>query len=54
MERRDDRLRRRAFEVLKYLAKDQGPLDFDPEAPDEVRLRQIAYLRARLERRRVA
>jgi hypothetical protein len=54
MERRDDRLRRRAFEVLKFLAKDQAPLDFDPDAPDEMRLRQVAYLRARLERKRVA
>ena len=54
MERRDDRLRRRAFEVLKYLVKDQAPLDFDPDAPDEVRLRQVAYLRARLERKKVA
>ncbi len=52
MERRDATLRRRAFEVLKYVAKDYGPFDYDPDAVPELRLRQIAYLRARLERRR--
>ena len=52
MERRDATLRRRAFEVLKYVAKDYAPFDYDPEAATELRLRQIAYLRARLERRR--
>ncbi|MDB5307014.1 MAG: lptB 2 [Gemmataceae bacterium] len=52
LERRDPVLRRRVFEVLKFLAKDHAPLDFDPDGPDEVRLRQIAYLRAKLERRK--
>ena len=52
LERRDQVLRRRAFEVLKFLAREHAPLDFDPDGPDEVRLRQIAYLRARLERRK--
>jgi lipopolysaccharide export system ATP-binding protein len=52
LERRDAVLRRRAFEVLKFLAKDHAPLDFDPDAADDVRLRQVAYLRAKLERRK--
>ncbi len=52
MERRDATLRRRAFEVLKYVAKDYLPLDYDPDAATETRLRQVAYLRAKLERRR--
>jgi lipopolysaccharide export system ATP-binding protein len=52
MERRDAILRRRAFELLKFVAKDYGPFDYDPDASTEVRLRQVAYLRARLERRR--
>lgn len=52
LERRDPVLRRRAFEVLKYLAKEHSPLDFDPDGPDDVRLRQVAYLRAKLERKR--
>jgi lipopolysaccharide export system ATP-binding protein len=51
LEWRDPVSRRRAFEVLKFLAKDAGPLDFDPDAPPDVRLRQVAYLRARLDRR---
>ncbi|QDU18663.1 LPS export ABC transporter ATP-binding protein [Urbifossiella limnaea] len=44
--------RRRAFEVLKFLAKDAGPLEFDPDGPPDVRLRQVAQLRRRLEPRR--
>ena len=52
LERRDPTLRRRAFEVLKHIVRDQGVLDFDPDASDDPRLRQIAYLRARLDRRR--
>ena len=52
MERRDATLRRRAFELLKFVAKDYAPFDYDPDATTEVRLRQVAYLRARLERRR--
>ncbi len=50
LERREPLLRRRAFEVLKYLTKQQAPLDFDPDAADEVRLRQTAFLRSKLER----
>jgi lipopolysaccharide export system ATP-binding protein len=51
LERRDPALRRRAFEVLKFVAKHDGPLLFDPDGPEEVRLRQTAFLRANLERR---
>jgi lipopolysaccharide export system ATP-binding protein len=52
MERREVLLRKRAYEVLKFVAKEHAPLDYDPDAGTEVRLRQVAYLRARLERRR--
>jgi lipopolysaccharide export system ATP-binding protein len=52
MERRDATLRRRAFELLKFVAKEHAPFDYDPDGPTESRLRQVAYLRARLERRR--
>ncbi len=50
LERREESLRRRAFEVLKFVAR--VPLDFDPDGPPDVRLRQVAYLRAKLERGR--
>ena len=52
LERREPILRRRAFELLKYLAADAGPLDYSPDAPDDIRLRQVAYLRAKFERMR--
>jgi lipopolysaccharide export system ATP-binding protein len=52
LERRDATLRRRAFEVLKVVAKDAAPFDYDPDAPHDARLRQVAHLRVRLERRR--
>ncbi len=48
LERRDPILRKRAFELLKHVARRAAPLDFDPDAPDEIRLRQVAYLRAKL------
>jgi lipopolysaccharide export system ATP-binding protein len=51
LERREPLLRRRAFEVLKFVAKSTEPLVFDPNAADDVRLRQTAFLRAKLERR---
>src|SRR5262245_52767543 len=51
LERREATLRRRAFEVLKFVAKEFAPLEFDPDADDDVRLRQSAFLRAKLERR---
>jgi hypothetical protein len=38
--------------VLKHVARGHGPLDYDPDARDDVRLRQVAYLRAKLERRK--
>lgn len=49
MEMRNPVLRRRAAEVLRYITRE--PLDFNPDAPDDVRLKQVAHLRARLERR---
>lgn len=52
LERRDATLRRRAFELLKFVAKEFSPFDYDPDGPSESRMRQVAYLRARLERRR--
>ncbi|MBY0514288.1 MAG: LPS export ABC transporter ATP-binding protein [Gemmataceae bacterium] len=51
LERREAVLRRRAFEVLKYVAREHLPFDFDPDGPPEPRLRQAAVLRARLQRR---
>ena len=50
LERRDPVLRRRAFEVLKFVAKDRGPLVYDPDAPDDIWLRQAAHLRVKLTR----
>jgi lipopolysaccharide export system ATP-binding protein len=52
LERREPIIRKRAFELLKYVARDAGPLEFDPDAAADVRLRQVAYLRSRLERHR--
>jgi len=51
LERRESMLRRRAFEVLKFVAKSPEPLIFDPDATEDLRLRQTAFLRAKLERR---
>jgi lipopolysaccharide export system ATP-binding protein len=50
LERREPILRRRAFEVLKVVARAAGTLEFDSDAPADARLRQVAYLRAKLER----
>ena len=52
LERREAVIRKRAFELLKFVARDAGALEFDADAADEVRLRQAAFLRARLERHR--
>jgi hypothetical protein len=52
LERREAVIRKRAFELLKFVARDAGALEFDADAADEVRLRQAAFLRARLERQR--
>lgn len=46
LDRRELDLRVRAGEVLKHILG--GAIDFDPYAPDEVRHRQVAALRARL------
>jgi lipopolysaccharide export system ATP-binding protein len=51
LERREPILRKRAFELVKFVSRDAGSLEFYPEGPDEIRLRQVAYLRAKLERR---
>ncbi len=52
LERREIILRKRAFELLKFILRSPTPLDYDPDGPDDIRLRQVAYLRAKLERRR--
>jgi lipopolysaccharide export system ATP-binding protein len=52
LERRDPVLRKRAFELVKFVSREAGSLEFYPDGPEEIRLRQVAYLRARLERRR--
>jgi lipopolysaccharide export system ATP-binding protein len=52
LERREPLLRRRAFLLLKHIAPDAEPLDYSPDAPDDVRLRQVAYLRVKFERNR--
>jgi lipopolysaccharide export system ATP-binding protein len=51
LERRESVLRRRAFEVLKFVAREHLPFDFDPDAPAELRGRQATFLRSRLMRR---
>ncbi len=50
LERREPLLRRRAFDLLCIFAKAHGPFEFDPDGPDDVRLRQVAWIRARLRR----
>ncbi len=49
LEWRDLRVRYLAFNLLKQIVGE--PLTFEFDAPDDVRLRQVAYLRAKLERR---
>jgi lipopolysaccharide export system ATP-binding protein len=48
LERREPMLRRRAFELLRYLASHAEPLEYFPDAPEEIRVRQVAYLRVKL------
>ncbi len=48
LERREPVLRKRAFELLKFVAKGGESFEFYPDAPEEVRLRQVAYIRAKL------
>jgi lipopolysaccharide export system ATP-binding protein len=50
LERRELVLRRRAFELLKYLAPHAEGMEFFPDGPEEVRIRQVAYIRTRLKR----
>jgi len=52
LERREPILRRRAFELLKFIAPEAGTLDYSPDSADDVRLRQVAYLRVKFERGR--
>jgi len=50
LDRREVALRFRAFEALKTVAKDYLPFEYQADAPDEVRRRQLSLLRAKLER----
>ena len=52
LERRQLNTRHMAFRLLEQVTGDA--LTFQADAPDDVRLRQIAYLRAKLEPRRAA
>ena len=49
LEWRDLKVRYLAFHLLRQIVGE--PLTFEFDAPDDVRLRQVAYLRAKLERR---
>lgn len=49
LERRELELRHIAFKLLESLSTE--PLVFQADAPEDVRLRQVAYLRAKLERK---
>jgi hypothetical protein len=49
LERRELDVRHIAFKLLESVTGEQ--LVFQSDAPEEVRLRQVAYLRAKLERR---
>jgi lipopolysaccharide export system ATP-binding protein len=51
LERRELELRHVAFRLLQFIV--QEPLEFQADAAEELRLRQIAYLRLRLDTRRV-
>jgi lipopolysaccharide export system ATP-binding protein len=50
LERREPDLRHVAFRCLQFVT--QEALDFQADAPEEVRFRQVAYLRLRLENKR--
>ncbi|MBY0460504.1 MAG: hypothetical protein K2V38_24580, partial [Gemmataceae bacterium] len=45
MERRGPVVRRRASDMLTFIVKPRAALDYDPDAPTETRLRQVAHLR---------
>lgn len=51
LERREVDLRHVAFRCLQFIT--QEPLDFQADASEELRFRQVAYLRLRLEGRKV-
>lgn len=51
LERRELDLRHVAFRCLQFIT--QEPLDFQADAPEDLRFRQVAYLRLRLEGRKV-
>jgi hypothetical protein len=50
LDRRELTLRFRAFEALKTVARDYLPFEFQADAADDLRRRQLALLRAKLER----
>ena len=50
LERRETDLRHVAFRCLQFIT--QEPLDFQADAPEELRYRQVAYMRLRLEGRK--
>jgi lipopolysaccharide export system ATP-binding protein len=52
LERRDPQIRHLSFRLLEQITGE--PLRFDANAPDDVRLRQVAHLRAKLDRRPAA
>lgn len=52
LERREARIRHLAFRLLEQITGE--PLTFQADAPAEVRLRQAAHLRVKLERRKSA
>jgi hypothetical protein len=49
LERREMEIRHLAFRLLESVTGEQ--LTFQSDAPEDVRLRQVAYLRAKLEKR---
>jgi hypothetical protein len=50
LERRDMETRHLAFRLLQTITGE--PLDYQADAPDDLRLRQVAFLRLRLDGRR--
>jgi hypothetical protein len=50
LERREVKVRHLAFRLLEQITGES--LAYESDAPDDVRLRQVAHLRAKLERRK--
>jgi hypothetical protein len=50
LERREVKLRHLAFRLLEQITGES--LVYQSDAPDDIRLKQVAYLRAKFERRR--